>query len=261
MNNRLKHILFLILTPVCFAALWTMIAPVYHLPSILQIGLAFQTMIEAGTFFHDILISSIRALSGFLIGLLLGIIIGVLTGRFPVFFNISGGLLMFLRWTPVLAILPLTIRIGGLGEGPKVFLIAWACFFLVWIYTHVAVNKLNKSYLWWSKSLGLTRWQKISKILIPSVSPSLIGAARASLAIAMIVVVAAELSGTIQSGFFREGLGYRISRAIETNRNDINVACIITFGVIGIFYDFIFLTLIKRIIKPLTGIDFLRDGN
>ena len=168
---------------------------------------------------------------------------------------------MFLRWTPVLAILPLTIRVGGLGEGPKIFLIAWACFFIVWIYTHVAVNKLNDSYLWWSKSLGLNFRQTFFKVLVPAVAPSLIGAARACLAIAMIVVVAAELSGTLQSGFFRDGLGYRISRAIETNRTDINIAAIITFGAIGIFYDFLFMQFIKRVLKPLTGIDFLRDAN
>lgn len=249
-----------LLAPVCFILIWSVVAPHYKLPSVWEIGNAYVTMIENGTFFHDILISSIRALSGFFIGLFLGIIIGVFTGRFPKFFSVTGGLLMFLRWTPVLAILPLTIRIGGLGEGPKIFLIAWACFFIVWIYTHVAVEKLNDSYLWWAKSLGLSFKQKVFKILIPAVSPSLIGAARACLAISMIVVVAAELSGTLQSGFFRDGLGYRISRAIETNRNDINVACIITFGVIGVTYDFIFITVIKRVLKPLTGIDFMRDA-
>ncbi|MCD4664445.1 MAG: ABC transporter permease subunit [Bacteroidales bacterium] len=261
MKKGFQQILMIIATPITFAIIWHFFAPIYYLPSIKEIGNAFITMIENGTFFHDILISSFRALAGFFIGLFLGIIIGVFTGRFPRFFTISGGLLMFLRWTPVLAILPLTIRIGGLGEGPKIFLIAWACFFIVWIYTHVAINKLNDSYLWWSKSLGLTLKQKIFKILVPAVAPSLIGAARACLAIAMIVVVAAELSGTFQSGFFRDGLGYRIFRAIETNRNDINIACIITFGVIGIFYDFIFIQFIKRVLKPLTGIDFVRDAN
>jgi len=261
MNKGLSQLLLVIAAPICFAIIWIFFAPIYHLPTLNEIGNAFVEMIENKTFFHDILISSLRALTGFFIGLFLGIIIGVFTGRFPKFFTISGGLLMFLRWTPVLAILPLTIRIGGLGEGPKIFLIAWACFFIVWIYTHVAVNKLNDSYLWWSKSLGLNSRQKFFKILVPAVAPSLIGAARACLAIAMIVVVAAELSGTFQSGFFRDGLGYRIFRAIETNRNDINIACIITFGVIGIFYDFIFIQFINRVLKPITGIDFVRDAN
>jgi ABC-type nitrate/sulfonate/bicarbonate transport system permease component len=74
----------------------------------------------------------------------------------------------------------------------------------------------------------------------------------------MIVVVAAELGGTLQDGFFRDGLGYRISRAIETSRNDINIACILTFGAIGIFFDFLLLQFADRGLRRLTGIDFFR---
>jgi len=244
--------------PFCFTVIWTIVAPIYHLPSIDKILIAIVEMVQNGTYFHDILISSIRAFWGFFIGFGLGSAFGILTGRYFKFFLVIGGLLLFLRWTPVLAILPITIRVGGLGEGPKVFLIAWACFFISWIYTHVAVSKLNRAYLWWSDSLGLNFRQKLLKIYAPAVSPSLIGAARAALAIAMIVVVAAELGGTLQSGFFRDGLGYRISRAIETSRNDINIACILTFGILGIVYDFLLIQFVRRVLSPLTKIDFYR---
>ena len=66
-----KHILLVLTTPLCFIGLWSLIAPAYNLPTILEIVNAFGTMIDNGTFFHDILISSIRALSGFFIGLFL----------------------------------------------------------------------------------------------------------------------------------------------------------------------------------------------
>lgn len=257
-KQSLKKIIPIGLAPICFIIVWSLVAPSYHLPSMWKIISAIIEMIENGSYFHDILISSYRALAGFTIGFVLGALSGVLTGRYPNVFLVLGGLLLFLRWTPVLAILPLTIRIGGLGEGPKIFLIAWACFFLCWIYTHVAVMKLDRNYIWWSDSLGLSFKQRFFKVYIPAVSPVLIGAARAALAIAIIVVVAAELSGTMQSGFFRNGLGFRISRAIETNRNDINIACIITFGFLGIIYDFLLVFFIKNILSRLTRIDFYR---
>lgn len=257
-KELLKKILKICLAPICFIVLWSLVARLYHLPSVGKILLAIVEMIQNGTYFHDILISSYRALVGFAIGFVLGALAGVFTGRYPKVFLVLGGLLLFMRWTPVLAILPLTIRIGGLGEGPKIFLIAWACFFLCWIYTHVAVTKLDRTYIWWSDSLGLSFKQRFFKVYLPAISPALIGAARAALAIAIIVVVAAELSGTMQSGFFRNGLGYRISRAIETNRNDINVACIITFGLLGIIYDFLFVQFIKNVLLRLTRIDFYR---
>lgn len=258
-RSWIRPVIQLLAVPTIFVTLWSILAPVYHLPSVTAVILAITEMVQEGTYWHDILVSSIRGLSGFLIGFGLGALSGILTGRSPKAFTLLGGLLLFLRWTPVLALLPLTIRVGGLGEQPKVFLVAWACFFISWAYTHVAVSKLNPAYIWWSDSLGLNSRQRFFQVYAPAVSPSLIGGARVALAVAMIVVVAAELGGTFQQGFFREGLGYRISRAVETNRNDINIACILTFGMIGTALDFLLVQSIKRGLRRLTGIDFYRS--
>lgn len=254
-KNSLIKISQIVFVPIALLIVWSIFAPFYSLPGMSKICGAIIEMIENGTYFHDIAISSFRALSGFAIGFSLGAILGILTGRYSKVFLIFGGLLLFLRWTPVLAILPLTIRIGGLGEGPKIFIISWACFFLCWIYTHVAVTKLQKQYIWWSDSLGLSLNQRLFKVYLPAISPSLIGTARAALAISLIVVVAAELGGTLQSGLFRNGLGYRISRAIETNRNDLNIACILTFGLLGIIYDCCLFQAVK-LLSFITKIDF-----
>lgn len=258
-NKVIQKLLQIAAAPACLFLIWMFIAPIFHLPPFFDILKAVVEMIEQGVYFHDILISLLRALVGFFIGFTIGVLAGILTGRYLKVFLIIGGLLLFLRWTPVLALLPITIRIGGLGEGPKIFLVAWACLFISWAYTHVSVSKLDPALIWWSDSLGLNFIQRLFKVYAPSVSPSLIGAARVGLAIALMVVVAAELGGTIQEGFFREGLGYRISRAIETNRNDINIACILTFGTIGITMDYILVQFIKRGLLRLTGIDFYRS--
>lgn len=257
--NILRTFVQALFTPLLFIAIWSFIAPAFHLPSVRAILQAVLEMLESGTYFHDILISSIRGITGFVIGFLLGASSGMLTGRYPKIFLIFGGLLLFFRWTPVLAILPITIRVGGLGEGPKIFLIAWACYFVSWAYTHTAVTKLNPAYIWWSDSLGLDFSKRLFKVYAPAVSPALIGGARVALAIAIIVVVAAELGGTLQVGFFRDGLGYRISRAIETNRNDINIACILTFGIMGTLFDFLLVQFADKGLRYLTGIDFYRN--
>lgn len=253
-----RSILRAIVTPFLFIVTWSLVAKYFYMPSFVEIGRAITEMIEAGSYGHDVFISSLRGITGFAIGFSAGAMTGILTGRFKSIFLLTGGLLLFLRWTPVLALLPLTIRLGGIGEGPKIFLISWACFFVSWAYTHVAVTKLNPAYIWWSRSLGLTFQQRVFSVYAPAVAPSLIGAARVALAVAMIVVVAAELGGTIQDGFFRDGLGFRISRAIETNRNDINIACILTFGVIGTSIDFLLVQFTGPGLKRLTGVDFYR---
>jgi ABC-type nitrate/sulfonate/bicarbonate transport system permease component len=256
--HKAKSFLQVVFAPLLFGMLWSFIAPIFFLPSIWQVIKAVGEMVENNTYFQDIIVSSIRGLIGFFIGFSLGALTGLLTGKYSSIFLIFGGLLLFLRWTPVLALLPLTIRIGGLGEEPKIFLISWACYFVSWAYTHVAVTKLNPAYTWWSDSLGISFPRRLFKVYIPAVSPALIGGARVALAIAIIVVVAAELGGTVQDGFFRDGLGYRISRAIDTNRNDINIACILTFGLLGTFYDFLLVQFADKGLRRLTGIDFYR---
>jgi sulfonate transport system permease protein len=245
--------------PVAFVLLWSIIAPLVHLPSLKQIALATLEMLNGGSYTHDILISAFRGLTGFVIGFGFGVIIGILTGRYPKVMLVLGGLLLILRFTPVLALLPLTLRVGGLGELPKIFLIAWACFFVSWAYTHVAVSKLNPAYVWWSDSLGVKFRTRLWKVYAPAVSPSLVGGARVGLAVAMIVVVAAELGGTLQQGFFRDGLGYRISRAIETSRNDINIACILSFGLLGVSLDYLLIHFVDKVLRRITGIDFYRN--
>ena len=257
-RDSLRPTIQILTAPIALILIWSLVAPIYHLPSAGEIVTATVEMVQNGTYVHDILISSMRGLSGFAIGFILGSLTVILTGRYLKVLLILGGLLLLLRWTPVLALLPLTIRVGGLGEGPKIFLIAWACYFVSWAYTHVAVSKLNRAYVWWSDSLGLSFKQRLFDVYAPALSPSLIGGARVALAIAMIVVVAAELGGTLQEGFFRDGLGYRISRAIETNRNDINIACILTFGIIGLSFDFVLVQFVKRGLRRMTGIDFYR---
>jgi ABC-type nitrate/sulfonate/bicarbonate transport system permease component len=253
------QILRVLIAPITFAVLWNLTAPLFALPGLAAIGRAIVEMIDGGTYVHDVLISLYRGLSGFLMGFSLGFLTGLVTGRFASAFLVMGGLLNFLRWTPVLALLPISIRIGGLGEAPKLFLIAWACFFVAWVYTHTAVSKLNPSYIMWADSLGLGLRDRIFRIFAPAISPAIVGGARVALALGIIVVVAAELGGTYNSGFFREGLGYRISRAIETNRNDINIACIFTFGMMGMLLDFLLVLFARRGLKRLTGMDFYRN--
>lgn len=248
-----------LVAPVAFVALWYFIAPLFDLPNVIQIYKAFGEMIENDTYFHDILISTYRGVLGFLIGFSLGAFSGLLTGRFEGIHLVFGGLLNFLRWTPVLALVPLSIRVGGLGEEPKIFLISWACYFVSWAYTHTAVSKLSDSYVMWCDALGLGVRDRLFKIYAPAIAPSLVGGARVALSLGIIVVVAAELGGTFDFGFFRDGLGYRISRAIETNRNDINIACILTFGFVGIILDTLLVLFAKYGLKFLTGMDFYRD--
>ncbi|MGA8808356.1 MAG: ABC transporter permease subunit [Thermoanaerobaculia bacterium] len=247
------------MAPLCLLVFWHFVADRFSLPSILSVLSAFGEMGQNGTFGQDIFISSLRALTGFLIGFTAGVAVGVLTGRYRFLFILIGGSLLFLRWTPVLAILPLTIRVGGLGETPKIFLIAWGCFFVTWAYAHVALRRLDPQIVWWCDSLDISRFQRMTRIYLPAAAPAIIAAARVALSIALIVVVAAEMTGTPDYGFFRGGLGYRIVRAIDTNRLEMNVACILTLGVLGLAYDWLFLRFVRHILQPITGMLLERD--
>ena len=89
------------MAPVAFVVVWNSTAPLFSLPGVMDIVRAVVEMIESGTYLHDILISTYRGLSGFLIGFSLGCVVGFATGRWSGVHLVMGGLLNFLRWTPV----------------------------------------------------------------------------------------------------------------------------------------------------------------
>lgn len=176
-------------------------------------------------------ISLQRVLLGFLFGAALGIPIGYAMGLT----NWSRGwfdpIVEFMRPVPPLALIPLMIIWFGIGEASKVILLFLAALWIMIIAARsgvsgVAISKVHAAY-----SLGASKWQILTKVIVPNSLPEIFTGARVAMGVCWGTVVAAELVAA------ERGIGMMIMVASKFQLTDIVIVGIILIGVIGFLID------------------------
>jgi len=140
-------------------------------------------------------------------------------------------LIQFLRPISPLAWIPLAMLWFGIGDQPAIFLIFLASFFPIVVSTSIAVETIKPTYFQVAANFNFSRVEVFSKIVIPAITPQVITALRIAIAIAWMVVVAAEMIA-VQSG-----LGYLILDSRNALRMDYVMVAMIVIGVIGLLLD------------------------
>ena len=199
-------------------------------------------MMQSGMWFNDVYVSTRRVVTGFLTGASIAIITGLMTGRIPIVRALLEPVIQLLRPIPSIAWVSIAIFWFGLGESAKLFLISYGVFFHVWLNTHIGVSTVDPVLLRAARSLGAKGWRLFFQVILPAGLPFIIAGLRAGVAVAFIVVVAAELTGA------SAGVGYRISHSREIFRADRMMVGLMTLGVLGGFADRIFARLSKRLV-------------
>jgi ABC-type nitrate/sulfonate/bicarbonate transport system permease component len=202
---------------------------------------ALVDLARSGELLHHAAASVGRALAGFAVGGILGIAIGVLTAWLVPFRFMSDPVLHGFRSVPAIALVPLAIVWFGIGEVSKTALITWGTFFPTWINTYLGARDVNPIYLRSARSLGATRTHILLRIVLPGALPLILAGLRQSLAVALVVMVAAELVGA------STGLGQLIATAQQLFRIDYMFVGLLTLGALGFALDRIFIVVVHRL--------------
>ena len=202
----------------------------------------FWRMVQSGMWFNDVFVSSKRVVTGFLTGASIAIITGLMTGRIAVVRALLEPVIQLLRPIPSIAWVSISIFWFGLGESSKLFLISYGVFFHVWLNTHIGVSTVDPILLRAARSLGAKGRRLFFEVILPAGLPFIIAGLRSGVAVAFIVVVAAELTGA------SAGVGFRISHSRELFRADRMMVGLMTLGVLGGTADLIFSRLSKRLV-------------
>jgi sulfonate transport system permease protein len=205
--------------------------PPYILPAPTKVVATGISLIEDGTLLPDMGISLLRAAAGFVIGGFIGFAFGTAVG----FSRIAGVLLdrtiLMLRAIPFLAVLPLVIVWLGIGEGAKIFLVAFGVAFPIYMNTVLGIRQVDPKLVELGRVTGLSNWQLIRRIILPGALPSILNGVRYALATAWLALVVAE---TIAAS---SGIGFLAMDAREFLRTDVIVLVIIIYAVIGVVAD------------------------
>jgi sulfonate transport system permease protein len=218
------------------------------LPGPVSVVSAFWNLVETGKIWEHFFISLQRTSLGILIGAGLGFAFGLLTGLgrwLHIFFDST---FQMVRTIPALALIPLVIVWFGVGEAGKIFLIALATFFPVYINTQHGVLSIDTKLLEMGRVYGLTSWGTFRRIVLPGALPSVLVGVRYALGISWLALVVGESFGA------RSGIGFLAMDAREFFRTDVIVLAIVIYAFIGKAADSIVRFLEKRLLPWHTGL-------
>ncbi|CCQ97044.1 Nitrate/sulfonate/bicarbonate ABC transporter permease [[Clostridium] ultunense Esp] len=159
---------------------------------------------QTGIITESIVASTIRILLGFFIGLVLAVIVGVLMSKYRQVEYWLSPVLNLLGPIPALALLPIFIIWFGIGEMPKVLLIAWTTFIPVLTNTLDGLKSVNPTLIRSALSLGANERHIFFKVIFPSAIPSIFVGAQISLGLGFSSLIVSEMMGA------KSGLGYII---------------------------------------------------
>lgn len=155
----------------------------------------FGELYQSGLLFKHLSPSLSRLIVGAVIGVSVGVSIGVLIGLFSYIRSGLVPLIAAIFPIPKIALLPLFVIWFGIGEGSKYALIAFGTFTPTVVATYGAVDNVDRTLIRMGQSFGLSWWSIVRKIVIPGAMPGILSGLRISLAIAIILLVAAEMLG------------------------------------------------------------------
>ncbi|MGI6878493.1 ABC transporter permease [Microbacterium sp. gxy059] len=214
------------------------INPVLFSSPVLVVQTLWDAMIH-GSFFSDLGVSVGRWLLGFGVGAVLGLLFGAVTGLSRTAERLLDPTFQMLRTIPIMGLVPLFIVWFGLGELPKILLIAIAAFFLVYIEMYAGIRGIDRKLVEVGRMYELSTGQMLRRIIIPGALPHILQGVRLGLGVAWLALVIAELTGA------NSGIGHWMQVGRENVRVDIVLAALIVFAAVGKIVDSI-VRLIER---------------
>lgn len=183
-----------------------------------------------------------RVVIGFALGCLFGIPLGYamgLTGWLRGWFD---PIVEFMRPVPPLALIPLIIIWFGIGEQGKISLLFLAALWIMTIAARSGVSGVNISKVHAAYSLGASKRQILTRVIIPNSLPDIFTGARVAMGVCWGTVVAAELVAA------EKGVGKMIIAASKFQLTDIVIVGIIIIGIIGFGIEVLMRIIEKRLI-------------
>jgi sulfonate transport system permease protein len=224
------------LVPVGLLLVWqtfagTGIIPHRVLPSpveVLQAGFHLTLTGELPTHLWE---SFQRAFAGLFIGGAIGFAFGLLNGLIGPANRLLDSSLQMLRNIPHLAMIPLVILWFGIGEPAKLFLIVIGVFFPIYVNTIHGIRSTDPKLIEMGRIYGLTPWELLLTVVLPSALPSILVGLRYALGIMWLTLIVAE---TIACD---NGIGYMTMNAREFLQTDIVLVGILLYAILGKLAD------------------------
>ncbi len=139
--------------------------------------------------------------------------------------------MQMLRTLPFLALVPLFILWFGIGETPKIALVALGTTFPIYLNLFAGIRGVDPKLVEAGKVFGLDRRGLVRHVILPGALPSALVGLRYALGVGWLSLVVAEQINA------DAGIGYMISDARDFLRTDIIVVGLLVYALLGLLAD------------------------
>ncbi|MGN2639208.1 ABC transporter permease [Nocardia takedensis] len=204
---------------------------------------------RSGQLGEALLVSGQRALLGFALGAGLALILATVAALGKVGEYALDPPLQMIRTIPLFGLIPLFIIWFGIGEEPKIYLIALGVFFPLYLNTYAGIRQLDPKLLELGRTLQLSLVERLRLLIVPGALPQILVGVRQSLGIAWLSLVVAEQINA------SAGLGFVVNNAREFLRTDIVIFGLLIYSLLGLLTDAIVRALELRALRRRTAVD------
>jgi sulfonate transport system permease protein len=224
------------ISPLAILALWqlasvTGVLPEETLQSPSTIASTAWDLIETGELPEALWVSLRRALIGLAIGTVFAVVLGTIAGLSKYGDAIVDPPMQMIRTLPLFGLVPLFILWFGIGEMPKILLVAIGVVIPLYLNLVAALRGIDPDLKEAVASLRLSRRERARHLTIPGALPGALVGFRQSLGIAWLALIVAEQINA------DAGLGYMINNARDFLRTDIIVVGLVAYAILGLLTD------------------------
>ncbi|KWX04231.1 ABC transporter permease [Carbonactinospora thermoautotrophica] len=207
------------------------VLPERLLASPARVAAAAWELTSAGTLPAALAISLERVAAGFALGAAAGLGLSLVAGLSRLGENVLDPPLQMLRALPHFGLIPLLILWFGIGEAPKIALVALGVAFPLYVNTFSGIRGADAKLIEVAQVLRLSRAQRIWHVILPSALPQALVGLRQSLAAAWLALIVGEQVNA------EAGLGYLVTDAREFLRTDVIVLGLLIYSLLGLLTD------------------------
>ena len=192
-NGKLLDLLYKVITVIIIIGIWQFsaekIGSSLLLPMPMDVFKGFITCITDPEIVKNVLITLQRVLKGFMYAMLFGLPLGLIMGFSSSCEKLFSPLVDSARQVPIMAWVPLTIVWFGIGDGPTIFLIAFAGVFPIILNTIQGVRSISKDYYNAAKSMGASPFTIFTNVMLPAALPDILTGARLAISTGWMSVI------------------------------------------------------------------------
>lgn len=159
------------------------------LPKPVDVLQGFITCITDPEIVKNVFITLQRVLKGFSYALIFGLPIGLMMGFSTRLEGILSPVVDSARQVPIMAWVPLTIVWFGIGDGPTIFLIAFAGVFPIILNTIQGIRSISKDYYNAARSMGASPCSIFINVMLPAALPDILTGARLAISTGWMSVI------------------------------------------------------------------------